>query len=332
MLEWLATGKNYDGKNYDKGQIYYCTFLNYSLGLILSPQITMPRVTITITERSPQPYRFDLKREIVTVGRGQDNDIVIGCGSVSGKHSEMHRVKGGYQLIDVGSTNGIKVEGIRQQTVVLHTGMVVKLGDVEFGFSLSEEELEVLAAEAEPTAKPVETDDEDGEEEEEIKEKDSKKEKASEKVSEKTSSKEVEKKDLDDDGPEKLPDLTPVRLDKRKEKDDQEAAKQKKAEKEERAKKQKEEEKEGRAERREKRKSSNKPEKDDEFSESKAVTMGSGFILFTLIAIAGAFFYGASTRHEKDTGEKLLKGIVNKEDVKKDAPTDVEDKADGDPK
>ena len=280
----------------------------------------MPRVTITVLEKSPQPYRFDLHREIVTVGRGQDNDIVVGCGSVSGKHSEMRRVKGGYQLIDVGSTNGIKVDGIRHQTVVLHTGMTVKLGDVEFVFILNEEELAVLAYETETEAKSVKS--EDGEDKD-FEEKDSK----AEEISEKTVSELVEKKDVDADGPDELPDLSsPVRLNKRAEKAAKEAEKQKKAEKEEKAKK---EDGANKGCRPEKRERPAKSGKGDEFSESKAVAIGSGFILFALIMVAAAFFYGANSRHKKDTGDSLLKGIVNKEDVKKDVPTDADDKTDG---
>ena len=284
----------------------------------------MPRVTITVLEKSPQPYRFDLHREIVTVGRGQDNDIVVGCGSVSGKHSEMRRVKGGYQLIDAGSTNGIKVDGIRHQTVVLHTGMTVKLGDVEFGFILNEEELAVLASETETEAKSVKSEVSEYKDSEE---KDSK----AEKISEKTVSELVEKKDVDADGPDELPDLSsPVRLNKRAEKaakeSEKEAEKQKKAKKEEKAKK---EDGADKGDRPEKRERLAKSGKGDEFSESKAVTIGSGFILFALIMVAAAFFYGANSRHKKDTGDSLLKGIVNKEDVKKDAPTDADDKTDG---
>jgi pSer/pThr/pTyr-binding forkhead associated (FHA) protein len=280
----------------------------------------MPRVTITVLEKSPQPYRFDLHREIVTVGRGQDNDIVVGCGSVSGKHSEMRRVKGGYQLIDVGSTNGIKVDGIRHQTVVLHTGMTVKLGDVEFVFILNEEELAVLAYETETEAKSVKSEDS---EDKDFEEKDSK----AEEISEKTVSELVEKKYVDADGPDELPDLSsPVRLNKRAEKAAKEAEKQKKAEKEEKAKK---EDGVNKGCRPEKRERPAKSGKGDEFSESKAVAIGSGFILFALIMVAAAFFYGANSRHKKDTGDSLLKGIVNKEDVKKDVPTDADDKTDG---
>jgi pSer/pThr/pTyr-binding forkhead associated (FHA) protein len=275
----------------------------------------MPRVTITIVEKGPQPYRFDLKREIVTIGRGLDNDIVVACGSVSGKHSEMRRVEGGYHLVDVGSTNGIKVDGVRQQKVSLKNGMTVKLGVVEFGFTLNEEELAIIDAEIEALG-------EEEENEVEFSEK-----KVSEMPKEAEEDDEEEEDDLD-----KLPELRP---DKSKEKEDQEAAKQKKAEDKEREKRQEKADKEEKAqqklkdqrsERRKKRESSDKLNEKDEYSESKAVTIGSGFILFTLIAAATTFFYGASTRHEKDTGEKLLKGIVNKENAKKDAPTDVDNK------
>lgn len=299
------------------GGIYCYTFQKFELGIRASPGYPMPRVTITVPEKSPQPYRFDLHREIVTVGRAQDNDIVVGCGSVSGKHSEMHRVKGGYHLIDVGSTNGIKIDGIRHQTVVLHTGMTVKLGDVEFGFSLSEDELAALASETEPAPK-IEVQEEKEEE-----------------IGKMPISHDEDEDDEDDDGPDKLPELPQTRLGKAKEKQVEKPEKQIKAERSEREEEPKREEKpkkQKRSKREEDPEEDQQPRnfsKRDEYSESKAVTIGSGFILFTLIAVAGAFFYGAHTRHEKDTGEGLLKGIVNKEDAKADAPTEVEDKADG---
>lgn len=107
----------------------------------------MPRVTITVPEKNPQPYRFQLDRASVSLGRGSDNDIPIDCGSVSVKHAEMRRVEGGYELRDLGSTNGLKVDGERESVVGLQSGMTVKLGDVAFDFQLSDEELEALASE-----------------------------------------------------------------------------------------------------------------------------------------------------------------------------------------
>ena len=108
---------------------------------------TMPRVTITVPERNAQPYRFQLDRQVVTLGRGSDNDIPIDSGSVSVKHAEMRRVGGGYELRDVGSTNGIKLADERYEIIPLRNGITVKLGDVAFDFMLTDEEQEALAHE-----------------------------------------------------------------------------------------------------------------------------------------------------------------------------------------
>lgn len=107
----------------------------------------MPRVTITVPDRKSQPYRFSLDRKSVTLGRGSENDIVVDCGSVSVRHAVMERTDGGYQLRDLGSTNGTKLDGRSCEVVDLFDGAPVKIGDVEFGFSLSPEEMAELAKE-----------------------------------------------------------------------------------------------------------------------------------------------------------------------------------------
>jgi pSer/pThr/pTyr-binding forkhead associated (FHA) protein len=115
----------------------------------------MPRVTITVPEKNAQPYRFPLDRHSVTLGRGSENDIVMDCGSVSVKHAEMHRVQGGHELRDLGSTNGIKLNGERYEAVPLHHGMSLQLGDVAFDFLLTEEEQEALSQEKPDEASPI---------------------------------------------------------------------------------------------------------------------------------------------------------------------------------
>lgn len=116
----------------------------------------MPRVTITVSEKTPQPYRFQLDRRSVTLGRGSENDIAIDSGSVSVKHAEMVRVDGGYELRDVGSTNGIKLDDERREVIRLRNGMSVKIGDVDFDFLLSEEELDALSQEKAAESSPIE--------------------------------------------------------------------------------------------------------------------------------------------------------------------------------
>jgi pSer/pThr/pTyr-binding forkhead associated (FHA) protein len=107
----------------------------------------MPRILITIPEKSSQPYRFSLDRRLITLGRASENDIVISCGSVSVHHAELRRVDGGYELRDLGSTNGSKVSGQRYDTIPLQSGMMLHVGDVELEFTLSEEELAELCRE-----------------------------------------------------------------------------------------------------------------------------------------------------------------------------------------
>lgn len=115
----------------------------------------MPRVTITVPEKNAQPYRFQLDSGAVKVGRGSDNDIIIESGSVSVNHAEMRRIKGGYELCDIGSTNGIKLEGVRYETIPLRNGTTATIGDVAFDFSLSEDEIQALAREKPAEPSPI---------------------------------------------------------------------------------------------------------------------------------------------------------------------------------
>ena len=197
----------------------------------------MPRVIITVPDQTAQPYRFKLDRKVVSLGRGSDNDIVIDSGSVSGKHAEMHRIEGGYELADLGSTNGIKNNGNRQQKVSLRSGMSVKLGDVAFDFLLTEEELAVLEQEAPASPAP-------------------------------------------------LPPIEP----------------------------------------KEEKRKSEKPERAPRRESAAQQSSGGGFgmfLLFLVLAVA-CFVVGLAIRHEKDTGESLIKAVVNKGDDKKAAPSEEE--------
>ena len=123
----------------------------------------MPRVTITVPDKIPQPYRFQLDRQSVMIGRGSENDIVVDCGSITLRHAEMMRVEGGYELRDLGSTNGIKLDGRRCEVIPLRSGATVKLGDVAFDFQLSDEEREALAREKVLEDSPILKEQEAGE-------------------------------------------------------------------------------------------------------------------------------------------------------------------------
>lgn len=63
-----------------------------------------------------------------SIGRTDDNDIVIRDGSVSRVHARLSVERDGWRIQDAGSSNGVVVNGARIQTALLQPGDVVELG------------------------------------------------------------------------------------------------------------------------------------------------------------------------------------------------------------
>ncbi len=64
-----------------------------------------------------------------TIGRGPGNDLLLPGFAVSRRHAELVRSEHGYALRDVGSRNGLVVNGRRLNRVELAPGIVVTVGD-----------------------------------------------------------------------------------------------------------------------------------------------------------------------------------------------------------
>ncbi len=75
-----------------------------------------------------------LGNEVVTIGRSRQNRLVFTHSQVSSKHAEIQpRGDGRYQIIDVGSSNGTSVNGVRLSAgmpYILNDGDRVRLGGV----------------------------------------------------------------------------------------------------------------------------------------------------------------------------------------------------------
>lgn len=63
-----------------------------------------------------------LIRETLTIGRRESCDIPLRMPNVSGIHCELMNRDGYWYIRDLGSTNGIKVNGVRVQQKLLHPG------------------------------------------------------------------------------------------------------------------------------------------------------------------------------------------------------------------
>jgi tetratricopeptide (TPR) repeat protein len=91
---------------------------------------------------------FTLSKDLTLVGRGLDADIVINDASASRKHFNIVRTLSGWKLVDLGSGNGTKLDGVKVSEVALKHGMRIDLGATT---------LEYVFEEAKAAPAPVES-------------------------------------------------------------------------------------------------------------------------------------------------------------------------------
>lgn len=84
-----------------------------------------PGLLVTVEGR---PYRFPLTKQVVTIGRAPDNDILIDHPMISRKHAEIRQEPGGYVIYDPGSTNGLIYQGQRITRLPLMDGQTLAVG------------------------------------------------------------------------------------------------------------------------------------------------------------------------------------------------------------
>lgn len=84
----------------------------------------------------PQPgAEFPLNQDKMTIGRSEDATISINHSSVSRVHAELIALGNGrFEIIDKGSANGIRVNGVDLRRGILEAGDALELGDVRMRF------------------------------------------------------------------------------------------------------------------------------------------------------------------------------------------------------
>lgn len=78
--------------------------------------------------------RVPLLGPVVSIGRVEDNDIVLGHLSTSRRHARIETTGEEVTILDLESRNGTWVNGRRVQRAPLHTGDEVRLGDVDMRY------------------------------------------------------------------------------------------------------------------------------------------------------------------------------------------------------
>ncbi len=88
--------------------------------------LAMPRLLVETPEGVSQ--EFQLTAQVTTIGRSPRNDICIAEASISRQHAEIVLSPRGYAIRDLGSNNGVFVNGQRVAEQLLVPGDVIELG------------------------------------------------------------------------------------------------------------------------------------------------------------------------------------------------------------
>ena len=78
--------------------------------------------------------RHPIDKRVVVLGRSQDCDIQLADPNVSRRHAEVRQEETSYWIVDLGSTNGMEVNGRRLRQSKLEDGDTIMLGSTEVVF------------------------------------------------------------------------------------------------------------------------------------------------------------------------------------------------------
>lgn len=109
-----------------------------------SPNLTttefldLPRPSASLIEESDvlDLGRVKIARGSCTIGRADDNDLVLADGSISNRHARLSLGTAGWTIKDLGSTNGLYVNDAYVDKTTLRDGDLLQLGRVTLRFKL----------------------------------------------------------------------------------------------------------------------------------------------------------------------------------------------------
>ena len=105
----------------------------------LQPKLRLRSCTLTVSGGAE--YRFE--QDLIRIGAMDDNDVVIHDETASRYHCKIVQEDTGYVLVDLESTNGTFVNGVRIREVFLHPGCTISVGQSKVAFHARDEEREI---------------------------------------------------------------------------------------------------------------------------------------------------------------------------------------------
>lgn len=104
---------------------------------ITSPVVANPSQATLVVQGGTTTQVYELAEQPLTLGRRDDNDIVLASRFVSGHHARIEPTDTGHRIVDTESRNGLLYEGQRIQEHTLYNGDVLRIGDPTTGTFVS---------------------------------------------------------------------------------------------------------------------------------------------------------------------------------------------------
>jgi len=82
-----------------------------------------------ILKENGAPVTLQLEEDVIAIGRSKENNIVIKNIKASRRHARIERIGATYQITDLGSGNGTKVNGKKIDFQALNKGDEIAIGD-----------------------------------------------------------------------------------------------------------------------------------------------------------------------------------------------------------
>ena len=96
------------------------------------PEPVREVVTLTVAGRT-----HEITKPSVILGRSREADVRVADVNVSRRHAELRQEGAGYWIVDLGSTNGLEVNGKRTDRSRVRDGDRITMGSTEIVFGRS---------------------------------------------------------------------------------------------------------------------------------------------------------------------------------------------------
>jgi hypothetical protein len=96
-------------------------------------------IVIIVTSEESEPQTYQLDSDHIRIGRSSDNDLILPNRTCSRHHAEIVKEGDDYRIIDLGSTNGVKIGDERVQETELGHGSLIGIGHYTLTISLPDQ-------------------------------------------------------------------------------------------------------------------------------------------------------------------------------------------------